>query len=429
MSKGTDYLREIVSGTGRNAGIASLCSSNELVLKAALEFAYDNDTFVLIEATANQVNQYGGYTGMKPADFHRAVLSLAEGIGLPDHKVIFGGDHLGPVVFKDKPEEEAMREAEGLIEAYVKAGFEKIHIDTSMRLASDPIDQPLSDEVIARRGARLCKVAEQAYMAAFGKPSELIYVVGSEVPIPGGTQSAHEELTVTSPEAFEATYQAFKAAFESAGLDEAFERVAAVVVQPGVEFGDDSVDEYDREKAKTLMAKLKTFDHIVFEGHSTDYQTRKALKEMTEDGVCILKVGPELTFALREGLFALQFIENELNGEADFIGTLERLMLDQPGYWQKYFTGTEEQIALKRKYSYSDRWRYYASQQALKNQINLLFSSLDRKQIPLTLLSEFMPAQYIKVREGRLQNRCEELVKDKVKDIISKYHQAVKRQG
>lgn len=427
MSKGTDYLREIVRKTAASAGIASLCSSNELVLKAALEFAYDNDTFVLIESTANQVNQYGGYTGLKPVDFRSEVLSLAERIGLTEEKVIFGGDHLGPVVFKDKPEEEAMREAEGLIVAYVKAGYEKIHIDTSMRLASDPTEQPLSDEIIARRGARLCKVAEQAYADTFGKPSALIYVVGSEVPIPGGTQSAHEELTVTSPEAFEATYQAFHNAFASAGLAEAFERVAAVVVQPGVEFGDDTVDEYDREKARALTNKLKAYDHIVFEGHSTDYQTKKALKEMVEDGVCILKVGPEFTFALREGLFALQFIENELKGEADFIGTLERLMLEQPGHWKKYFTGTDEQIALKRKYSYSDRWRYYTSQTALKHQINLLFESLDAKQIPLTLLSEFMPAQYIKVREGQLENGCEELVKDKVKDIIAKYHQAVKR--
>lgn len=427
MSKGTDYLREIVRRTGKNAGIASLCSSNELVLKAALEFARDNDTFVLIESTANQVNQYGGYTGLMPADFRSEVLSLAETIGLSEEKVIFGGDHLGPVVFKDKPEEEAMREAEGLIEAYVKAGYEKIHIDTSMRLASDPNDRPLSDEVIARRGARLCKVAEQAYADTFGKPSELIYVVGSEVPVPGGTQSAHEGLTVTSPEAFEATYQAFHSAFASAGLTEAFKRVAAVVVQPGVEFGDDSVDEYDRDKANALTSKLRAYGNIVFEGHSTDYQTQKALKEMVEDGVCILKVGPELTFALREGLFALQFIENELGGKADFTGTLERMMLEQPEHWQKYFTGTNEQIALKRIYSYSDRWRYYASQTVLKDEINLLFDSLDAKKIPLTLLSFFLPAQYIKVREGQLENRCEELVKDKVKDIIAKYHQAVKR--
>ncbi len=427
MSKGTDYLREIVRNTGKNAGIASLCSSNELVLKAALEFARDNDTFVLIESTANQVNQYGGYTGLKPADFRSEVLSLAEAIGLPEEKVIFGGDHLGPVVFKDKPEEEAMREAEGLIEAYVKAGYEKIHIDTSMRLASDPADMPLSDEVIARRGARLCKVAEQAYADTFGKPSELIYVVGSEVPVPGGTQSAHEGLTVTSPVAFEATYQAFCDAFDNAGLTEAFKRVAAVVVQPGVEFGDDSVDEYDREKAKTLTSTIKANNDIVFEGHSTDYQTQNALKEMVEDGICILKVGPELTFALREGLFALQLIESELGGKADFTGTLERVMHELPEHWQKYFTGTDEQIALKRKYSYSDRWRYYASQTALKDQIKLLFDSLDAKRIPLTLLSFFLPAQYIKVREGQLENRCEELVKDKVKDIISKYHQAVKR--
>jgi len=427
MSKGTDFLREIVRGTSEYAGIASLCSSNELVLKAALEFARDNDTFVLIESTANQVNQYGGYTGLKPVDFRSEVLSLAESIGLDAEKIIFGGDHLGPVVFKHKPEEEAMCEAEALIQAYVKAGYEKIHIDTSMRLASDPSDQPLSDEVIARRGARLCKVAEQAYADAFGKPSELVYVVGSEVPIPGGTQSAHEELTVTSPEAFEVTYQAYKDAFGSAGLAEAFERVIAVVVQPGVEFGDDSVDEYDREKAKALTAKLKSFGHIVFEGHSTDYQTHKALKEMVEDGVRILKVGPELTFALREGLFALQLIENELGGEADFIGILEHLMLEQPGHWQKYFIGTDEQITLKRKYSYSDRWRYYASLQVLKEQIDLLFTSLDAKKIPLTLLSFFMHDQYVKVREGQLQNVSEELVKDKVKDIITKYYRATKK--
>ncbi len=427
MSKGTDYLRGIVAGTQKNKGIASLCSSNELVLRAAIEYARDNDEFVLIESTANQVNQYGGYTGMKPIDFKNHVVALAQSLGLPADKIIFGGDHLGPVVFKDKDEQEAMREAEGLIEAFVQAGFEKIHIDTSMRLGSDPIDQPLSDEVIARRGARLCKVAEETYTKTFGKPSELVYVVGSEVPIPGGSQASDDEgLKVTSPEDFANTYQTFKNAFQEAGQEKAFERVIAIVVQPGVEFGDDAVDEYDREKARALTAKLSDFPNIVFEGHSTDYQTQKALAEMVQDGVRILKVGPELTFALREGLFALQSIEKELGGNADFTGTLERLMLQQPGNWKKYFTGTDEQIALKRKYSYSDRWRYYANQDELAKELGGLLSSLDDKGIPLTLLSQFMPEQYRKVREGLLENTSENLAKDKVKDIIYKYHQAIK---
>ena len=95
-------------------------------------------------------------------------------------------------------------------------------------------------------------------------------------------------------------------------LINAWENVVAVVVQPGVEFGDESVHEYDRVAARQLVAALGQYPQIVFEGHSTDYQTDVKLKEMVEDGIAILKVGPALTFAMREGLVALNYIENEL---------------------------------------------------------------------------------------------------------------------
>ena len=58
---------------GIPAGLYSACSANELVLEACMERAMKDSGYVLIEATANQVNQYGGYTGMKPSDFKRFV--------------------------------------------------------------------------------------------------------------------------------------------------------------------------------------------------------------------------------------------------------------------------------------------------------------------------------------------------------------------
>jgi D-tagatose-1,6-bisphosphate aldolase subunit GatZ/KbaZ len=202
-----------------------------------------------------------------------------------------------------------------LVRGYVLAGFSKIHIDTSMRLADDDPSARLPDETIARRGAELCAAAEDAF-AVFrtaypGAPAP-VYVIGSEVPIPGGAMENEETVAVTKPEDCKATLEAFQAAFTRRGLKDAWDRVIALVVQPGVEFADESVVEYDRAAARDLTASLDAWPGLVFEGHSTDYQSKERLREMVEDGIAILKVGPALTFALREGLFALERIEAEL---------------------------------------------------------------------------------------------------------------------
>ena len=107
---------------------------------------------------------------------------------------------------------------------------------------------------------------------------------------------------------------AFEKAFKDAGLGaDVWDRVIAVVVQPGVEEKDSGCTEYDREKAKELMASIKDFPNLVFEGHSTDYQTKIKLRELIEDGVGILKVGPGLTFAMREGMIR-QCFEDHAEG-------------------------------------------------------------------------------------------------------------------
>lgn len=416
---------------GKNVGIYSACSANEYVIEAVMKRGISDGSCVLIESTANQCDQNGGYTGMTPADFKKFVFEIADRSGFDRSRIFLGGDHLGPLTFAFKDEPEAMADAEELIRHYVRAGFTKIHIDTSMKVNSDPADVRLSDEIIAGRGARLAKVAEETYKELLLQEPEAIppvYIIGSEVPIPGGAVGAEDNgVQVTRVEDFKNTVDAFRQAFTGAGLGEdVWERVIGVVVQPGVEEKDSGCTEYDCGKAKELMASIKEFPSLVFEGHSTDYQTKIKLRELVEDGVGILKVGPGLTFAMREGMFALEQIEKELLFGTDmqpskFAETLDAEMCRDDKYWKKHYQGTELEIRLKRKYSFSDRCRYYMPTPAVCEAADRLIRNLRTVGIPLNLLSQFMPIQYTKVREGELKNDPVELMEDRIINTIDEY--------
>ena len=413
---------------GKNVGIYSVCSANGYVIEAAFKRGLSDGSCVLIESTANQCDQNGGYTGMTPADFKKFVLEIADRNGFDRNRIFLGGDHLGPLTFAYKDEAEAMADSEELIRHYVAAGFTKIHIDTSMKVNSDPEDVRLSDEIIAGRGAHLAKVAEETYKELLERDPEAIppvYVIGSEVPIPGGAVGAEDNgVQVTKVEDFKNTVAK---AFAKEGLDkDVWERVIGVVVQPGVEEKDSGCTEYDREKAKDLMAAIKDFPTLVFEGHSTDYQTKIKLRELVEDGVGILKVGPGLTFAMREAMFALENIEKELIYGTDtepskFAEVLDAEMLKNDKNWKKHYQGTELEIRLKRKYSFSDRCRYYMPTPAVEAAADRLLTNLRTLGIPLNLLSQFMPIQYTKVREGYLKNDPVELIEDRIINTIDEY--------
>ena len=415
---------------GKATGIASLCTANEWVIRAAMDHFKTTELPLLIEATANQVNQYGGYTGMKPTDFRDFVLKLAGETGFPAHRVILGGDHLGPLTWKAKPAAVAMKESHTLIRDFVLAGFTKIHLDTSMRVGDDDPVAALDTSVIAQRGAELAVTAEKAYAELLARqPGAMapVYIVGSEVPIPGGAQSEEEGLHVTTVEDFLATVETFRAAFVAQGLNDAWSRVIAVVVQPGVEFGDESIDAYDRQAAQTLCAAGKALPGLVFEGHSTDYQTPQALKKMVEDGIAILKVGPALTFALREALFSLNLIEKELFRyapevrQSNFIEVLDEAMLRRPGNWKLHYHGSPAKVRLARKFSFSDRARYDLPDPEVQESLGLLLNNLASTKIPLTLISQYMPIQYRHIQQGAITNKAEDLLKSRVMDCVNDY--------
>lgn len=415
---------------GEICGIPSYCSANELVLEQALKRAKALNTPTLIEATANQVNQFGGYTGMVPKDFYDMVHHLAKKIGVEENMIILAGDHLGPLTWQNLPEKEAMENSIELVYQYARAGFTKIHLDTSMKVADDS-EGLLSTETIARRGAILYQAAMKGYEELKAEKPEAmrpVFIIGSEVPIPGGAQEEEDSLAVTSPAAFKDTVATYQRVFEQEGIAQGMDDVIAVVVQPGVEFGDEQVFLYDHDAAVDLCAALKEYPQVCFEGHSSDYQSPECLKKMVEDGIAILKVGPALTYGLREALFALSFMEKELvpeDRQAHFMETLEKVMLENPSNWQKHYHGDEKQLALARKYSFSDRARYYIGLPEVVASMNKLFDNLREYRIPMNMLHQYMPASYQKVRDGIISLDPRELALDGIQIFMSDYEYAV----
>ncbi len=407
---------------GKANGIYAVCSAHPLVLEAALRYAHSQQTPLLIEATSNQVDQFGGYTGMTPADFRSFVCRLADSLDFSQDMLILGGDHLGPNRWQNLPAEQAMANADDLIKSYVAAGFKKIHLDCSMSCANDPV--PLTDEIVAERAARLAKVAEETCMAHFGE-SDLVYVIGTEVPVPGGAHETLTDLAVTTPDAARATLQAHYHAFEKHGLEGIWPRIIALVVQPGVEFDHTHIIDYQPQKAVALSKMVEDYDTLVFEAHSTDYQTPQSLRQLVIDHFAILKVGPALTFALREALFSLAAIEEELLPAKACSGlrhVLESVMLDRPEYWQSHYHGDGNARRLARGYSYSDRVRYYWPDSQIDEAFERLVRNLADDPIPLPLISQYLPLQYVKVREGDLSATPRELIINHIQDILQQYH-------
>lgn len=368
---------------GDPIGLPCFCTANAHVLRAILASAAKSGHPTVIEATCNQVNQDGGYTGMTPQDFMTWLTTMAQEAGVPMQQLILGGDHLGPNPWKSQPVDVAMEKACELVKLYVIAGFTKIHLDASMACGGEP--NP-SFAQIADRAAMLCAVAE----AHAPDPEKLVYIIGTEVPIPGGETEEPDALDVTSVSRFHDTIQTHRAAWAAKGLDAAWVRIVSVVTQPGVDFGHTSIYPFAPEKALPLRDAIKAEDGLTFEAHSTDYQSTQALADLVRSHFFFLKVGPELTFRFREAIWALAEIEDQMSlpTPSRIRETLAKQMTARPGDWQDYYSGTKDDLRRLRIFSYSDRIRYYWTDNRVSAALDHLISNLQSQDLPETIVSQ-----------------------------------------
>lgn len=417
---------------GRARGLLSICTADPRAIDAVLSHTViEKESWVLVEATASQVNPDGGYTGMTPDDFVRRVKEQASAAGLHHDRFLLGGDHLGPYPWRHLSADTAMEKGCELVSACVDAGMVKLHLDAAAPCLGDPVDANglLPPELVARRCARLARTAEAAFERNSFGPGPL-YVIGTDVPLPGGAYVEGVEVHITDPDDLDAAIRTTRECFDVENISGAWERVVAVVVQPGVDFTNRSVIDYCQERAAELSKRLRHHPNLVFEAHSTDFQKPTALREMVEDGFAILKVGPWLTFAFREAVFALSFMEETLTrrkrgmAASHLPEVLDRAMVDHPVHWEGYYRGSASEKAFQRKYALSDRCRYYWSRPEVEQALVRLLENLRQLTLPLSLVSQYLPAQFAAVRCGEIENTPEALIRHKIREVVHLYDRA-----
>jgi len=385
-----DLARRIAARNhaGEPVALCSVCTAHEEVLAICLETGARRGQPLAVEATSNQVNHQGGYTGLSPAEFAGRARRMADAAGC---EIVLGGDHLGPQAWRKGPAEAAMAEAETMVAAYVRAGFTKIHLDCSEGCAGEPAQLP--DAVTADRSARLAKVARDAAP----DPGALIFVVGTEVPPPGGARLDEAgDIPATTPEAARATLDAHRAAFEEAGAADLVPLIAGLVVQPGVEFSPMAIHHLPMDRDPGLRAALAGWEGVTLEAHSTDYQHGQAYRRLAELGFGFHKVGPALTFAWRQGVYGLDILRGlaGLAPEEDTVpGVMEWLMMTDPGHWAGHYHGSPRAQRFARHFGLADRIRYYWPQPAARKSVDRLFRDLDGVELPAPMLAQVFDAQ------------------------------------
>ena len=357
----SDVLRDIISRNraGTQAAIPSACTAHPDAIRASLNLAQLRDRAIVIEATSNQVNQDGGYTGITPDGFIGFVHDIADQNDVDRERIIFGGDHLGPQAWRALPADAAMDKARVLVRDYVAAGFGKIHLDCSEGCAGEPAQ--LNDDKTAQRSADLAQVCAEVC-------DDLLFVVGTEVPPPGGARVDEDgAIAPTDATAARATLAAHMDSFGDLAP-----QIGGLVVQPGVEFTPTDVHALPIDRAPEFLAAMSDWPTVCLEAHSTDYQDPAVFPRLAELGFAFQKVGPALTFAYREALYAL----DGLRVAPQLRDVMEDVMRADPKNWQGHYHGSDAEMAEQRHTGLADRIRYYWPQKAARSAVADLMAEL-----------------------------------------------------
>lgn len=390
-----------------------------MVLRTLFECCAAHEVPIAIEASSNQVNQDGGYTGISAADFSQWIGRLSAEYGVSSDRIVLSGAHLGPKPWNHLAPKDALDKTINLVKDFAAAGFRKIHLDTP---AACNEEQHPDLQVLATRTARLCEIAEKHSPC----PDQLVYVLSalSAQPIHESDSliNAYSVPPATSAEQLSETVAAYQEAFIKQGLRHVWSKVVSIDALPGIGFDHFSVYPLDDAATKQLSAAILKHDGLSLSATSADYQSSSDLSTLLGNHFVFLKAGPELTFKMREAIFALATIAQQIAGTdtPDIVAVIEAAINEHPADWAPYFTGD---IAIHKQlhhYSFTDRLRYYWNFPDVRSQVLKFISNLESVKLPEALVSQHFLAREF----GALDAPASQLINDSVKQSIYRFYQA-----
>lgn len=402
----TKFINKIVK-----KGIPSFCTANFDVIDIIFKFAKLNQFPILLESTSNQVNQDGGYTGLKPKNFKNKIYKVASKYKIRKQKLFLGGDHLGPLPWKKLKESKAMENAKELVKQYVNAGFKKIHLDTAILCLNQ---KKLSREEVVSRCAKLIKHIPKK------KLNSIFFVVGTEVPAAGGGDNVRPIVTkMNNIKKDYLSYRKFISKFLS-NKNQTF----GLVVDPGIGFKNRTLTKSNFKK----INQKKNFslkNNFVFEAHSSDYQSLADLKKLCNKNFKFIKVGPELTYFYMRAILFMEKVERNIFFKSSNLKEVLSSQMDKnKKYWYKYYSKTKYDTEFLKLNSFLDRARYYWDNKNVNQSKKILFKNVNSlKKTEFNFLFN-LNSKEIKFKKGKKLSNVSFLIFQFLKDSLIKYYWA-----
>ncbi len=383
----------------KSKALPSFCTSNLDVIRLAILYCKLRNYPILIESTSSQVNQHKGYSGKNPKNFFNSVNNIAKKLKY-QKKLYIGGDHLGPLPWKNKNSKLGIKNSIKLINDCLKSNYSKIHIDTSIKCSDDT--KLTSEEIFSRTKIILNKIKKNK------KLRKIFLIIGTEVPLSGGNDKS--KIKLTSKAQIIEEVKKFKNILKSINL---MNKTFGLVIEPGMKFMDYKIQipKFKNFKNKQKLSKKNKF---VYEAHSTDYQPKSSLKKLVNNNFKFLKVGPELTYNYCRSLFLMEKIERSYQFpiSSNFEKKIMNTMQKNKKYWKNYYSGNKRKLNNLLLNSKLDRMRYYLNVQNITKSIDLL-----RKNINKTEQSEII--KYLKKRKIIFNNKLINKANFKNFDLIN----------
>jgi len=324
------YWRE--SGKYR-VTLLSVCPNSSAVLEAAVRCASLHNTPMLFAASLNAVDRDGGYTTWSPADFVYQMHNFA-------YKYAWKGplypglDHCGAWlkdshITENLGYDQARQEVKLSLSACIQAGYQLIHIDTTIDRRLPP-SQTMPVERVAPRTIDLIQYAEEVRDRCTLSP--VAYAAGSE--------ELHSGLVNFNN--FQIFLSNLRSSMASLKLLDAWP--VFFVADVGTSLFNNNFSPASANRVYTATAPTGA----LADGHYTDWVDDPTL--YPQAGVGCATLGPELTAEEVHALQALCEHETELlSGNphlepSNFLETLEQAVIASP-CWKKWLAPEEKDKA------------------------------------------------------------------------------------